>query len=78
LEGYENAPESESFLDHEFQQIGYAAAIAPFVVVPAHQFEEKFVQFDAQAGVEDGRGFAMDEIRAGVRAGVKPVSVLTF
>src|ERR1051325_152836 len=53
-----------SLLDHELQQIGHAAAVAPFVVVPAHELEEPFVQLDAGTLVEDRRRLAMDEVRA--------------
>ena len=55
-------PELNSFGDHELDEVGDAAAIAPFVVVPTHQFEEAFVQFDAGAGVENRGCFAVDEV----------------
>ena len=45
-------------------QIAHAIAIAPFVVVPAHELEEALVQLDTGAGVVDGRSFRMDEVGA--------------
>src|SRR5436190_7898127 len=51
-------------LYHVFQQIRHAMAVAPFVVVPTHQFEEAIVQLDAGALIVDRRRRAMDEIRA--------------
>jgi hypothetical protein len=56
--------ESNSFANHELQQVRHAAAIAPLVVIPAHQLEETLVQLDARATVKDGRGLAVNEIRA--------------
>src|SRR5205807_283284 len=35
-----SGPELNPFADHEFHEVGDAAAIAPFVVVPTHEFEE--------------------------------------
>ena len=52
----------QPFADHVFQQVADAVAVAPFVVVPAHQLEEALVQFNAGALVENRGGFAMDEV----------------
>ena len=41
--------------NHIFEQIGHAAAIAPFVIIPTDQFEKPLVQFDAGTLIEDGR-----------------------
>ena len=38
---------------HILDQIGHAATVAPFVVIPTDQFEKALVQFDARACVED-------------------------
>src|ERR1035437_5939797 len=56
--------QSNSLLDHEFQEVRHAAAIAPLVVVPAYQLEEPLVQLDAGALIVNGGGLAVDEIRA--------------
>src|SRR5437763_9690939 len=55
---------SQSFFDHVLQQISHAIAVAPFVVVPAHQLEEALVQFDPGAFVENRGSRAVNEIRA--------------
>ena len=44
-------------MDH---QVDDAVAVAPLVVVPAHDLEEVGVQFDAGAGVEDGAARVAD------------------
>ncbi len=46
--------------NHELDQVGHAAAIAPFVVVPTDQFEKALVQLDAGTGVKN-RGKACSE-----------------
>src|ERR1700754_782382 len=43
------------FLGDLLQKIDAPAAIAPFVVVPADQFKEIAVQFDAAATIENAR-----------------------
>ena len=43
-------------------EIDAAVAVAPLVVVPAHQLEEAAVQLDAAAGVEDARVRVVDEV----------------
>ena len=42
-----------ALLDHVFEQIRDAIAVAPFVVVPANQLEEALVHFDPGAFVEN-------------------------
>jgi hypothetical protein len=51
-----NRTGSDSLLDHEFEQVSYAAAVAPFIVVPAHKLEETLVQLDPGALIENGGG----------------------
>src|ERR1051325_1449088 len=46
------------------QQIGHAIAVAPFVVVPADQFEKPFVQLNARAFIINRGGIAVNEIAA--------------
>jgi hypothetical protein len=40
---FENASELDALLNHQLQQVADAVAVAPFVVVPADDFEEVFV-----------------------------------
>ena len=43
----------EALADDIFDEINAAVAIAPLVVVPADQFEEAVIEFDAASAVED-------------------------
>src|SRR4051794_25752641 len=54
----------ETFLDHVFEQIAYAVAVSPFVVVPADEFEEPIVKLDSGTFIVDRRRFAVNEIAA--------------
>src|SRR5580765_2388437 len=47
---------SDPLLNHIPHQIGNAAAIAPFVVVPANKFEESLVQLNSGTLVKNRRG----------------------
>src|SRR5690554_6729502 len=49
---------------HVLDQIEHAVAVAPLVVVPAHQLEEVGVQLNACLGIVDARERTGDEIAA--------------
>jgi uncharacterized protein (DUF1697 family) len=49
-------------LDHELEQVDAAVAVAPFVVVPAHQLEEALVETYTAAGIEDARVRVVDKV----------------
>src|ERR1700730_12342166 len=51
-----------SLADHVPQQIDTAVRVAPFVVVPAHQFEEAVIQTDAGTGLEDAGVVIVHEV----------------
>ena len=53
---------SHSFLYHVLQQIRYAAAIPPLVVIPAHQLKKTLVQLDSGALIENRRGARVNEV----------------
>src|SRR5687767_3724075 len=46
----------------ELEQVHAAIAVAPLVVVPAHELEEAAVQSDATAGVEDRAVRIVDKV----------------
>src|ERR1041384_7015953 len=52
----------QPFLNHELHQVSEPAAITPFIVVPAYQLEEAFVEFDVGTLIENGRIVRMNEI----------------
>ena len=56
--------ELQPLSDQVLQQIGDAAAIPPFVVVPGYQLEEALVQLDSGAFVINRGGLGVDEIGA--------------
>src|SRR4051794_32430498 len=43
-------------------EVDAAVAVAPLVVIPAHELEELAVQLEAAAGVEDGAVRIVDEV----------------
>ena len=52
----------QAFADHELQEVNNTVAVAPFVVVPADQFEEVAVQFDRRTGIVDRAGGIVNEV----------------
>ena len=43
----------DTLFNHVGEQIAHAVAVTPLVVVPANQLEERIVQADTGAGIED-------------------------
>src|SRR5438477_4360221 len=50
------------FSNHVLDQIHATIGITPFVVVPANELEEAFVELDAGAGVENAGMGVVDEV----------------
>ena len=46
--------ESDSFFHDIREEVDDAVGVAPLVVIPAHEFEERGVQLDGGTGIEDG------------------------
>jgi hypothetical protein len=53
---------SNALGDNVLKQVHHAIAVAPLIVVPAHQFEETAVELNAGASVEDAALAVVDEI----------------
>ena len=54
----------EPLLNDVTNEVANAIAVTPFIVVPAHQFEEAIIELDTGALVEDRTRLGVDEIGA--------------